>query len=200
MLQAEKTDRTHRELLNAAYTLFIEKGFDRTGIADIVALAGYSTGAFYRHYKSKSEVLAELWSDFVEEFIANSIDGAMKADSLADAMDFLVQRSTTFFNHPLCSCYYHAGSVHAQESAHFHMPSIAKDFTNMLYLLLRREYPDAEEARLRTYASALHAVIIAYSSNEERDRDFSFDKSTIREIFLLLANHAGLEPDQDSKK
>lgn len=200
MLQAEKTDRTHRELLKAAYTLFTEKGFDRTGIADIVSLAGYSTGAFYRHYKSKSEILTELWSSFVEEFIAHSIDGAMNAASLVDAMDFLVQRSITFFNHPLCSCYYHAGSVHAADSANFRMPDIAKDFTNMLYLLLKREYPDAPEARLRTYASALHAVIIAYSSNEERDRDFSFDKATMREIFLLLANHAGLCSEQDSKK
>lgn len=200
MLQAEKTDRTHRELLKAAYSLFIEQGFDRTGVTDIVSRAGYSTGAFYRHYKSKSEILSELWSDFVEDFIAHSIDGAMKAATLADAMDFLVQRSITFFNHPLCSCYYHAGNVHASGSAHFHMPAVAKDFTNMLYLLLRREYPQADEARLRTYASALHAVIIAYSSNEERDRDFSFDKSTIREIFLLLATQAGRLPDTGSKK
>lgn len=199
MLQAEKSDRTHRELLKAAYSLFTEQGFDRTGIADIVSLAGYSTGAFYRHYKSKSEILNELWSDFVEEFITDSIDGAMQADSLADAMDFLVQRSITFFNHPLCSCYYQAGSI-SPDSAHFHMPAVAKDFTNMLFLLLQREYPNASEARLRTYASALHAVIIAYSSNAERDRDFSFEKNTIREIFLLLATQAGAESSQTSKK
>ncbi len=199
MLQAEKTDRTHRELLKSAYCLFTERGFDRTAISDIVSLAGYSTGAFYRHYKSKSDILDELWTDFVEDFISDSIAGAMNADSLAQAMDFLVQRSITFFNHPLCSCYYQAGSI-SSAPMHFHMPAAAKDFTNMLFLLLQREYPHASEARLRTYASALHAVIIAYSSKAERDRDFSFEKNTIREIFLLLATQAGREDSQSPKK
>ena len=88
MLQAEKTERTHQEFLKAARFLFLEQGFDNTSIADIVERAGYSTGAFYRHYKTKSDILQELWSDFVEQYIQDSIAGAKNTKTLEEAIDY----------------------------------------------------------------------------------------------------------------
>lgn len=191
MLQAEKTERTHQEFLKAARSLFLEQGFDVTSIADIVERAGYSTGAFYRHYKTKSDILQELWSDFVEEYIQDSIAGAKKAKTLEEAIDFLILRSKEYFSHPMFFCYYSASITRVLNTGKEYIPNGAKDFTGMLYQLLLREYPNAEEKRLRTYASAMHAVINAYSSSDVLDQDFYFDEKTSREILISMARQAG---------
>ena len=190
MLQSEKTNRTHRELLRAARSLFLERGFDRTSIAEIVAEAGYSTGVFYRHFKTKPDILQELWSEFLEDFIAASIQGAMEAPTLEAAIDFLIRRSAAYFSHPMFACYYSAGV--RSLSGHWEFtPAGAKDFTAMLYQLLRRENPNGEEGRLRTYASAIHAVINAYSASEVLNQDYYFDEAATREILLSLTAQAG---------
>ena len=191
MLQAEKTDRTHRELCKAAFTLFTERGFDHTGIADIVALAGYSTGAFYRHFKTKSDILQELWSAFSEDFISDSIAGARKTGSLQEAMDYLVRRSREYYSHPMTLCYLRAGGIQDKQPGQHRIPTGARDFTNMLFDLLQREYPNGDEARLRTFASALHAVINAYSASDLLQQDFCFEEHATKEILLLLAEQAG---------
>ena len=191
MLQSEKTNRTHRELLRAARSLFLERGYDRTSIAEIVAEAGYSTGVFYRHFKTKPDILKELWSEFLEEFIAGSIRGAMDAPSLEAAIDFLIQRSAAYFSHPMFACYYGASVISGLPGSREFTPTGAKDFTAMLYQLLRRENPNGEEGRLRTYASAIHAVINAYSASEVLNQDYYFDEAATREILLSLTAQAG---------
>ena len=191
MLQAEKTERTHQEFLKAARFLFLEQGFDNTSIADIVERAGYSTGAFYRHYKTKSDILQELWSDFVEQYIQDSIAGAKNTKTLEEAIDYLILRSEEYFSNPMFFCYYNASITRVLNTGKEYIPNGAKDFTDMLYQLLLREYPNAEEKRLRTYASALHAVINAYSSSEVLDQDFYFDEKTSREILISMASQAG---------
>ena len=196
MLQSEKSQRTRQELLKSARFLFQERGFERTSVADIASGAGYSAGVFYSHFKTEPDTLQELWSEFLEDFIAASIQGAMEAPTLEAAIDFLIRRSAAYFSHPMFVCYYGAG-VHSLSGHWEFTPAGAKDFTAMLYQLLRREYPCGEEKRLRTYASTLHSVINAYSASEVMNQDYYFDESTTREILLSLAAQAG---ESKSKK
>jgi len=44
-------------LEQAAYGLFLERGYDRTTVADIAARAGLTERTFFRHYADKREVL-----------------------------------------------------------------------------------------------------------------------------------------------
>ena len=191
MLQSEKSSRTHRQLLSAAKKLFLQRGFNHTGIADIVAEAGYSTGVFYRHFKTKPDILLELWSEFLESFITESIRGAMEAPGLDQAIDYLMLRSGEYFSHPMVRCYYEAGIVKGETGGREFIPAGAKDFTNMLYSLLKKEYPTAGERCLRTYASAMHAVINAYSASEELGQDYFFDEQITRRLLLTMAREAG---------
>ncbi|MDE3169562.1 MAG: TetR family transcriptional regulator, partial [Acidobacteriota bacterium] len=55
---------TRRKLLAAAEKIFARDGFEAARLADIAALAGYTRGAFYAHFKSKEDIffaLLELW-------------------------------------------------------------------------------------------------------------------------------------------
>ena len=46
-----------------AEKMFIEKGYVATTLRDITAKAGVTTGAFYKHYGSKEEILISIFND-----------------------------------------------------------------------------------------------------------------------------------------
>jgi len=51
----------HREqVLDAAGTLFRERGYDGVGVADIMKRAGMTHGGFYGHFASKEDLAAEI--------------------------------------------------------------------------------------------------------------------------------------------
>lgn len=50
-------DARRQQILDAARTRFADYGFARTSMADIVAEAGLSTGAIYRYFRSKEELV-----------------------------------------------------------------------------------------------------------------------------------------------
>jgi len=50
-------EQTVQKILDVAFQLFLEKGYEQTTVLDIVAgLGGMTRGAFYHHFKSKEEV------------------------------------------------------------------------------------------------------------------------------------------------
>jgi TetR/AcrR family transcriptional repressor of nem operon len=46
-------------IVETASTLFRERGYDGVGIADLMAVAGFTHGGFYKHFGSKADLLAE---------------------------------------------------------------------------------------------------------------------------------------------
>lgn len=57
----------HRQkILEAAGTLFRERGFDGIGVADIMKRVGLTHGGFYGHFESKEHLAAEACARVVE--------------------------------------------------------------------------------------------------------------------------------------
>ncbi|WP_423395915.1 TetR/AcrR family transcriptional regulator [Burkholderia sp. LMG 21824] len=54
--QAE-ANRAH--VVETASTLFRERGFDGVGVADLMGAAGFTHGGFYKHFRSKADLMAE---------------------------------------------------------------------------------------------------------------------------------------------
>jgi TetR/AcrR family transcriptional repressor of nem operon len=50
---------TRERILRTAGRLFREKGFEGVGVAEIMAAAGLTNGAFYRHFDSKDDLVAK---------------------------------------------------------------------------------------------------------------------------------------------
>lgn len=53
-------NRKKQHLIDAAYSLFIEKGYTATSIQDILDEAGISKGTFYNYFSSKTECLIAI--------------------------------------------------------------------------------------------------------------------------------------------
>ena len=65
---------TRQKIINSAYRLFYERGFNGTSIDDILKDAGLNKGSLYHLFKSKKEVLLAV----IEEKIAYNLEQKYK--------------------------------------------------------------------------------------------------------------------------
>ena len=89
----EQAEKTKQDLLDAALVVFSKKGYSSTRLEDIAKQAGVTRGAFYWHFKNKSDVFSELHKDIVNDFF-----NGMK-DTLDDALSPLQNLKNVLY-HP----------------------------------------------------------------------------------------------------
>jgi len=66
---AKKNERnTKGKIINAAWDLFYEQGYEDTTIEDIIAESGTSKGSFYHYFEGKDALLGSLSYIFDEEY------------------------------------------------------------------------------------------------------------------------------------
>lgn len=63
----KRTVHTLRQILDAAYDLFIEKGYRKTRIGDINKRAGIGHGTFYLYFKNKDDLLRYMLEEFLKD-------------------------------------------------------------------------------------------------------------------------------------
>ncbi len=83
--QQAQANRAH--IVETAATLFRERGYDGVGVADLMAAAGFTHGGFYKHFGSKTDLMAEAASCG----LARSADAAMSGDP-SDFLSYYVSR------------------------------------------------------------------------------------------------------------
>lgn len=67
-------DRTRRDLVDAGRRLFVAKGYFDTSIGDLVAASGVGTrGAFYHHFKDKSELFRAVFEEVERDLTLRSL-------------------------------------------------------------------------------------------------------------------------------
>lgn len=60
LTREQSRDQTRGRLLSAAHAIFMKKGCVAASVEDIAAAAGYTRGAFYSNFGSKTDLLFEL--------------------------------------------------------------------------------------------------------------------------------------------
>src|SRR5688572_13508544 len=73
-------DETRTRLIDAAATVFAEKGYDRAGVQEISRRAGLTTGAIYGRFAGKAELLqaaidSRTTDELDELFSSHRFDG-----------------------------------------------------------------------------------------------------------------------------
>lgn len=67
-------EATRRDLVDAGRELFVAKGYFNTSIGDLVTASGVGTrGAFYHHFKDKSELFRAVFEDVERDLTLRSL-------------------------------------------------------------------------------------------------------------------------------
>ncbi|MCW1927792.1 TetR/AcrR family transcriptional regulator [Bhargavaea beijingensis] len=76
-------NETKKRIIEAAITLFTEKGFHGTPIQEIAVQAGISKGAFYLHFKSKDALQVEIfryYTSLIQEEMERAVAPGLSAE------------------------------------------------------------------------------------------------------------------------
>jgi AcrR family transcriptional regulator len=68
----KEAEERRNEILDVAYSLFSEKGYDSTSVADILAKTGIAKGTLYYHFKSKEAIMDGL----IERILSGMLEKA----------------------------------------------------------------------------------------------------------------------------
>lgn len=89
---------TRARLLEAAFEVFAELGFEAATVEEICDAAGFTRGAFYSNFESKEELFFALWSGraatILEDLAASADDLAGAPDRLDERIDHMVRGVT----------------------------------------------------------------------------------------------------------
>ena len=83
-----KAEATRQRIIDAAVELFIEPGFGETGLAEILARADVTKGAFYYHFESKEAVAAAIID---ETFVKVADAAATVIESSSPALENIIR-------------------------------------------------------------------------------------------------------------
>lgn len=154
-----KANRAH--IVATASTLFREHGYDGVGIADLMAAAGFTQGGFYKHFRSKADLMAEAAACGIAQSAALSAN--------ASAADFVkAYLSREHRDNRASGCTFAALGGDAGRKDDDVRATFAAGIENQLAVLLEGREPadgeDPAQARanvLSTMAHALGAIVLS---------------------------------------
>ena len=90
--QLTKGERTRARLLEAAYSLFGERGYQDTTVRDIASRAKCSVGLIYRYFPTRSAFAKALYTDIARSFSRNveALDGGTLSERLGVVVEALL--------------------------------------------------------------------------------------------------------------
>lgn len=113
--QAERSAQSARRLIDAAIELGSERGFDRTGVAEISRRAGYSRAMVNERYGSKTALLRAVMETRFERWMTPDPEG--DANGLAVALAYVTRFQSAAADDPrtlramLVLCYETTGPI-----------------------------------------------------------------------------------------
>ena len=89
-------EQTKEKIISISTALFVEKGYDKTSMQDIVNALGMSKGAIFHHFKSKEDIFDAALTNIANEQMAaykNLLANEMKNLNARDKITQIIQIS-----------------------------------------------------------------------------------------------------------
>lgn len=68
----EQVQANRAHIVETASALFRERGYDGVGVAELMAAAGFTHGGFYKHFRSKADLMRETTESGLSRSLASS--------------------------------------------------------------------------------------------------------------------------------
>lgn len=95
-MKHKKSELTRARIIAAARSLFTEKGFDETSVAEICRESGVSNGALFHQFKVKEDIAFAVFSEIRGEFWDRVISAMVVHDDPLDGVEAAVRASFAF--------------------------------------------------------------------------------------------------------
>ena len=96
MKKLELQDRRKEQIMSAALSVVVAKGYDQSRMDDIVEKSQLSKGAIYWYYKSKEEVYLSLVDYWFVQYSSGVVDMLQQQESASDQLkalfDFFIEQ------------------------------------------------------------------------------------------------------------
>ncbi|MDP6400973.1 MAG: TetR/AcrR family transcriptional regulator [Candidatus Marinimicrobia bacterium] len=96
MKKLELQDRRKEQIMSAALSVVVAKGYDQSRMDDIVEKSQLSKGAIYWYYKSKEEVYLSLVDYWFVQYSSGVVDTLKQQESASDQLkalfDFFIEQ------------------------------------------------------------------------------------------------------------
>jgi AcrR family transcriptional regulator len=91
--------KTKEKIINIAFKLFLENGYEATNIRDICDEVGIKSSTIYFHYKSKQDLFMYIYDETIRDYIEyiTSIDVAKKDMPLEEKLYILLRRKLEYY-------------------------------------------------------------------------------------------------------
>ncbi len=96
--QQRRAKATRQQLLDAARTVFAQRGLDSARIEEITESADVGKGTFYYHFKNKERLIRILVQGLLDELNTELDRRCNEKTSLPELLDTLLQTHIDFFN------------------------------------------------------------------------------------------------------
>ncbi len=125
LTREQSRDQTRQRLLDAAQSIFLSKGFVAASVEDIAEQAGYTRGAFYSNFSSKSELFLQLLKRDHENVMADMRaifeGGESRSQMEARVLDYY----SAHFRENDCFLLWMEGKLQAARDPHFRVGFVA---------------------------------------------------------------------------
>jgi TetR/AcrR family transcriptional repressor of nem operon len=132
-LSREAKAQHHEEITSAASKMLRERGIERTSLIDLMQTVGLTHGGFYRHFKSKDELVAssasKAFEEVVERFEKRTAEAGPQAALIAYVLEYL---SDLHRDNPALGCMLSACGAEASRQGEI----VRQAFTNGIGKLL----------------------------------------------------------------
>jgi AcrR family transcriptional regulator len=95
--QERRSGRTHAKLIDAARSVFSERGLDLTTVDDITERADLGRGTFYYHFGNKEELIRQMIREMLAELTARIQNECAKQETLGPILDALIGVHISYF-------------------------------------------------------------------------------------------------------
>jgi len=124
------------QILDAAATVFSQKGFERATTREIAAAADVSEGTLYNYFKNKRDLLLGLVQNIANETLQN-LDVTQPGDVEATMQQILTQRFQQARHRPLLTLFLHEARL---------QPDVYRQYIQQVFQPIKRGLETAMQA------------------------------------------------------
>jgi len=187
-----RTGTRREEILDAAASLFAERGYHGVSIDDIGAAVGMSGPGIYRHFAGKEDVLAQMLLRISHELLEEGSRRVVAAVSASDALDSLLRWHVNFaLSRPALITVHGRELGNVPEPARRQVRRLQRLYVEEWVTVLSEVLPGVPQARLRTATHAAFGLLNSTPYTIGKHGDSELAAEPMAELLYTMA-HAAL--------